>query len=264
MVRSACDGCRNGEGYSASISMAFQPILDMDKKVVFAQEALVRGADGVGAYQVLSTVDDKNRYDFDQKCRVTAIEKAKALNLQTDNALLSINFLPNAVYEPRACIRSTLLAATQHQFPVKNIMFEFNESEYIETTHILNILRSYHAMGFTTAIDDFGAGYAGLDLITRFQPDFVKIDMSLIRDIDQNREKRIVLKHTLSMLRDLGSTPICEGIETPEEYAVLRDMGVNLMQGYLLGRPVFEGLAAPVFDPESLQTPDKPEISRAS
>ncbi|MFC6199239.1 EAL domain-containing protein [Ponticaulis profundi] len=247
MARSVCEGCQNGKGFSPSISMAFQPILDMEAQSVFGHEALVRGTDGAGAGSVLSLVDQANRYDFDQKCRVTAIETAAKLDLNEGDAFLSINFLPNAVYEPRACIRTTLLAATRCKFPIKKIMFEFNESEYIEPQHILNILRAYQAMGFATAIDDFGAGYAGLDLITRFQPDFVKIDMALIRDIDQDQTKRTVLKHTLAMLRDLGTTPICEGIETFDEYTVLRDMGVTLMQGYLMGRPEFEGLANPIY-----------------
>ncbi|MGV9010033.1 EAL domain-containing protein [Brevundimonas sp.] len=223
--------------------MAFQPIVDLSKGTVFAHEALVRGANGEGAGYVLDQVSATNKYGFDQLCRTTAIDLASQLELSQTGASLSINFLPNAVYEPRACIRATLAAAMRTGFPISNIIFEFTENESIETDHLLNILRAYRAMGFRTAIDDFGAGYAGLGLITKFQPDIVKLDMDLIRDIDTDRTKRIVVRNTLAMLRDLDILPVCEGVETQAECDVLQDFGVSLMQGYLFAAPVLAGLA---------------------
>ncbi|ESQ92906.1 hypothetical protein ABAC460_01275 [Asticcacaulis sp. AC460] len=172
---------------------------------------------------------------------------AAGLKFAGEGTSLSINFLPNAVYEPRACIRLTLAAAMKYDFPLKRIIFEFTESEKLDTGHLLNILRSYRAMGFQTAIDDFGSGYAGLGLLAKFQPDLVKIDMDLIRDIDTDGVKRRILSHTLNMLKDLGIRVICEGIETVAEFEVLRDMGVELMQGYFLGRPSLGAVTAPVW-----------------
>ena len=137
-----------------------------------------------------------------------------------------------------------LAAAMRTSFPVSRIIFEFTEDEAMDIDHILNILRSYRAMGFKTAIDDFGAGFAGLGLLSKFQPDIVKLDMALIRGIDIDRVKRVIVSNTLNMLRDLGVEPVCEGVETLGEYAVLRDLGVSLMQGYLLGRPMIEGLSS--------------------
>ncbi|WP_082511083.1 MULTISPECIES: EAL domain-containing protein [unclassified Rhizobium] len=223
--------------------MAFQPIVDMRSRQVFAHEALVRGADGSGAYGVLSLVDPDNRYAFDQQCRVRAIELASRLFPRTDMPHLSINFMPNAVYEPRACIRKTLETARRTDFPLDRIIFEFTEVEKLDTDHILNILRSYREIGFKTAIDDFGAGYSGLNLLTRFQPDLVKLDMDLIRGIDTDSVKQVVVRHTLAMLHDLGVTVVCEGVETAGEMEVLTDLGVNLIQGYYLARPTFEGLS---------------------
>ncbi|MCO6062093.1 EAL domain-containing protein, partial [Pseudomonas sp. MOB-449] len=83
----------------------FQPIVDVEQRSVFAYEALVRGADGASAAQVLGAVKPDEMYSFDQTCRVLAIETAQRLGMQT---YLSINFLPNAVYEPASCIRLTL------------------------------------------------------------------------------------------------------------------------------------------------------------
>lgn len=246
-----CTACRDGTTFDIPITMAFQPIVDVAGRTVFAQEALVRGADGSGAGAVLARVSDTNRYAFDQVCRSTAIEQAAALDLTADGASLSINFLPNAVYEPRACIRVTLEAAMRTGFATDAIIFEFTENETIDTAHLLNILRSYRAMGFRTAIDDFGAGFAGLGLLTKFQPDIVKLDMDLVRGIDSDPIKRTIVRHTLAALIDLGIRPVCEGVESVGEYEVLRDLGVTLMQGYLFARPIVNGLAEVVWPGEA-------------
>ena len=251
-TQTSCQGCRDGAGFDRAITMAFQPILDTRTGRVFAQEALVRGADGAGAAEVLAHVTDENRYAFDQLCRTTAIELAAELGLAESGAALSVNFLPNAVYEPRACIRLTLATALRHGLPLDRIIFEFTESESVDTAHLLHILRAYKAMGFRTAIDDFGAGYAGLGLLSKFQPDIVKMDMELVRGLDGDRAKRTILAGTLRILADLEITAICEGVETPAEYAVLRDMGVELMQGYLFSRPVLRTLPRPACPPPIL------------
>ena len=105
-----CSQCKSPQ-HEFAIAMAFQPIVDCETGTVFAYEALVRGENGESAGSVLSQVDEEMRYAFDQQCRVTAIEDAvKAGILETD-AKLSINFLPNAVYSPLACIQLTLATA---------------------------------------------------------------------------------------------------------------------------------------------------------
>jgi EAL domain-containing protein (putative c-di-GMP-specific phosphodiesterase class I) len=238
-----CNGCRDGAAFELPFSMAFQPIVDIRTGNVFAQEALVRGPNGQGAGSVLGQVREDNRYAFDQQCRVKAIELAAELFDPADDVKLSINFMPNAVYEPRACIRLTLATAMKTGFPINRIIFEFTENERLDTKHVLNILRTYRDMGFKTAIDDFGAGHSGLGLLTHFQPDIVKLDMDLIRGIDSDPVRRTIVKHTLGMLDDLAIVPICEGVETIGELAALRDLGVSLIQGYVLAKPSFEELA---------------------
>lgn len=244
-MTSKCEGCKDKVSFDLRFSMAFQPIVDIISGTTFAHEALVRGTKGEGAYSIMSAVDPTNRYTFDQRCRVMAIKMAAKLGLANDGAFLSINFMPNAVYEPRACIRLTLDAAKTTGFPLDRIIFEFTENEKLDTAHILNILKTYKAIGFKTAIDDFGAGHAGMLLLSKFQPDIVKIDMELVRGIDGCSVKRSILRHMLRLLGDLGITALCEGIETWQELNVLRDMGVRLIQGYVIARPAFESLAEP-------------------
>lgn len=246
-----CVGCADGKGFPVKISMAFQPIVDVGSGAPFAFEALVRGAEGEGAGSVLAQVSETSRYSFDQACRVKAIELAAALSLADQGAYLSINFLPNAVYEPRACIRATLEAATAHNFPLDRIIFEFTEVERLNPAHVLNILRTYRAIGFKTAIDDFGAGWSGLGMLSQFTPDIVKLDMDLVRNIDQRPSARTIVANVLRMLADLGVTAVCEGIETVEEYVVLQDLGIRYMQGYLFARPGFETLP-PISMPETI------------
>jgi EAL domain-containing protein (putative c-di-GMP-specific phosphodiesterase class I) len=240
-----CEGCQSGADFELPFSMAFQPIVDTRAGRIFGHEALVRGPNGEGAPNVLAQVGPDNRYYFDQQCRVKAIELAARLYPANENLKLSINFIPNAVYEPRACIRLTLETAARVGFPLENIIFEFTEDEKLDTVHLLNILKTYRKIGFKTAIDDFGAGYAGLDLLAKFQPDIVKLDMELVRNIDSDPAKRTIVKHTLKMLEELNVTPLCEGVETQQELAVLNDMGVTLIQGYLFAKPTFEALAVP-------------------
>lgn len=245
--RIKCRACRDGVGFDVPITMAFQPIADLRQGTIFAYEALLRGADGAGAGAILAQVTDENRYAFDQRCRVTAIEWATRLKLASTEAFLSINFLPNAVYNPDACIRLTLETARRTGFPVDRIMFEFTEAERIDTAHLLNILTTYRELGFMTAIDDFGAGFAGLDLLSRFQPDVVKLDMELIRDIDRDPVKRAIVHHMAELLRELDVLVVCEGVETAGECAALRDLGIDLVQGYLLARPMVETLPQPAW-----------------
>lgn len=238
----SCEGCRDGADFDTPFSMAFQPIVDVEAGTIFAHEALARGPAGEPAATILGQVEGGNRYAFDQQCRVKAIELATRLRLPDDGARLSINFMPNAVYEPRACIRLTLATAVRTGFPLDRIIFEFTESEQLDTDHVLNILRTYRAMGFKTAIDDFGAGYAGLGLLSKFQPDIVKLDMELIRDVDTDAVKQKIVRSMLTLFDDLGIQTVAEGVETEAELHTLRQLGVRLIQGYALARPAFESL----------------------
>ncbi|WP_244592825.1 EAL domain-containing protein [Azospirillum palustre] len=221
--------------------MAFQPIVDVANGGVWAHEALVRGLEGQGAGWVLGQVTDATRYAFDQSCRIKAIELASSLPM--NGARLSINFLPNAVYKAETCIRATLAAARRTGFPTDRIIFEVTENErVVDHDHLKSIFTEYRRQGFLTAIDDFGSGYSGLNLLAEFQPDIIKLDMELTRNIDTERARRSIVKAILSVCEDLAITPIAEGIETADEAKALRDLGVTLMQGYLFAKPAFQAV----------------------
>lgn len=235
-----CRDCRDKTKLGIEFTMAFQPIVDISDQTIFGYEALVRGPNNEGAFSILSQVNDSNRYRFDQAIRVKAIDLAKKLNLQ---GMLSINFLPNAVYKPETCIRATLEAAAEMDFPTDRIMFEVTEGEkVIDNDHLRNIFKEYKKHRFTTAIDDFGAGYAGLNLLADWQPDIIKLDMSLTRNVNSDNVRRALVFGIISICKQLNIKVIAEGIETKEECLTLADEGVTLFQGYFFARPGFETL----------------------
>lgn len=235
-----CSACRDGQALGFDFSMAFQPIVDIRDHSLYAYEALVRGIDGSGALTVLSLVDDENRYSFDQACRVKAVELAAKLRIP---CLLSINFLPNAVYKAATCIRATLAAARRFDFPTERIIFEITESEeLVDKEHLKGIIHEYQRQKFMTAIDDFGAGYSGLNLLAEFQPDIIKLDMALVRCIDTDPVRQAIVQGILGVCRVLKIEVIAEGIETLGELRQLQKLGIYLFQGYLFARPAFEAL----------------------
>lgn len=237
---SICAACHDGTSLDFDFSMAFQPIVDTRTRRVFAYEALVRGIDGSGAAGILARVDAKNLYRFDQTCRVKAVTLAARLGM---DCLLSINFLPNAVYQAATCLRATLAAARRVGFPADRLMFEIVEHEQpLDHAHLKHIVDEYRRQGFVTAMDDFGAGYSGLTLLADLRPDVIKFDMALVRDIDHDVTRQVIARHLVGMCKELGVSIVAEGVETIDEWRTLAAMGVHLFQGYLFARPAFEQL----------------------
>lgn len=236
-----CRACREGEAFEFPFAFAFQPIVDVRERRIYAHEALVRGERGEPAPFILGQVAEESRYSFDQSCRRRAIIQAASLGMQER---LSINFLPNAVYRPEVCIRTTLQAAAETSFPIDQIIFEATEGErLVDVEWLIEVFTEYQRLGFRTAIDDFGSGFSGLNLLARFQPDLVKLDMDLIRAIHERRASQAIVRGVLRTCEDLDIEVIAEGVETAEERDFLVDAGVRLMQGWLFARPAFSALA---------------------
>ena len=241
-----CSACKDGIAQPMQFSMAFQPIVDVSAGRVYAYEALVRGPQGQGAATVLSQVNDENLYAFDQSCRVKALTLASRLGLADEGAMLSINFLPGAVYSPAACIQLTLKTARDLNFPLDKLIFEVTEGEKVkDPNHLESIAREYNRHGFKIAIDDFGAGFANLTLLADLSAEIVKLDMALTRNLHARKKARSIVASLARLCREMDIALVAEGVETTEEYTALQDCGITLMQGYLLARPEFEAL--PVF-----------------
>ena len=240
-----CAICRDGLQSPFEFSFGYQPIVDLVSRSIFAHEALVRGPAGEPAGSVLGRISDANRYHFDQACRVVAIDLACDLGLiERGSEKLSINFLPHAVYRPEVCIQTTLQIARKRGLDVGHVIFEVTEGDRIEDgPWFAQILREYKRQGFLTAIDDFGAGYAGLRLLADFQPDLIKLDMDLVRNVDKLPARQAIARAVIRMAQDMRIALVVEGIETPGERDFFLHEGVHLFQGFLFARPVFRVLA---------------------
>lgn len=232
---SRCARCAEGTAarFGVPTTMAFQPIVSLSSRTIFAHEALVRGSDGEGAGEILGAVDEENQYSFDQDCRVTAIRIASELGVTQS---LSINFMPNAVYNPENCLRRTIWAADKYDLPPERIIFELTEEErVVDIAHLRNIIDTYRREGLRTAIDDFGAGYSGLNLLSELQPDYLKIDRALLSHIDTDSRRQAIVRGIVNISGDLGIGVIAEGLERAEEVGYLADIGIDLMQGFFSG-----------------------------
>jgi EAL domain-containing protein (putative c-di-GMP-specific phosphodiesterase class I) len=226
-------GCRGSSG--RALTMAFQPIVDIEARRIFAYEALVRGPNGESAGSVLSAVSFADHYDFDQVCRVTAIETAVKLGL---DCRLHINIMPTRVDDPEASLKRTLATAKALSFPVDLITFEFTEDERVaDRAHLPGIAEVYRRHGLQIALDDFGAGYAGLSLLADFQPDILKIDRVLVSHVDSDRPRQLIISGLLAIARDMGLQVVAEGVERKEELAFLRRMGIRYVQGFFFAVP---------------------------
>ena len=243
IITSKCHACRDGAEKPFPFSMAFQPIVNAEAREIFAYEALVRGPNGESAFSVLNQVTEQNRYAFDQNCRVAAITTAVRLGLAETGARLSINFMPGAVYSAAACIKLTLDTARICNFPVDRLIFEITEGEEVrDKAHLRGIVDEYRRRGFKVALDDFGSGYSGLNLLADLPVDHLKLDIDLVRNLQQRPTALMIVKSVVALAAALGQDVVAEGIETVEEYLAVRGCGVRLMQGYLFAKPGFERL----------------------
>ena len=238
--------------------MAFQPIVDVETGTVYGYEALVRGPAGESADTVLKQITPENCFLFDQTCRLHALHLAAKLGLPATGARLSINFTPGAVYSP-SCIESTLRAAEMCGLPHDRLIFEVTETEEVSDRHHLNrIVTEFRRHGFRIAIDDFGAGVSGLNLLADLRSDILKLDMELTRNLQHRPAAHAIVRSLVQLCVTLGIQLVAEGIETVAEYVTLRAAGIRLMQGYLLARPGFECLPPvriPTVDSALMMTP---------
>lgn len=232
----------------------FHPIVDTaDPSRIFAYECLARGIGESGEsippgimFDIAQTAD--LQFNLDRVCRLAAIQGCVEHGL---DKTIFVNFNPGTIYNPEHCLETTMRAIGKAGLTPDKIVFEVVESEKIQDIeHLLSILSYYRENGFRTALDDLGAGYSSLNLLTRLKPDFVKLDMELIRDVDTDPYKAVITENLINMARLLGAKTIAEGVETVDEWRWVREKGADYIQGFLFAKP-----AAP---PEPVRIPQEP------
>ncbi len=219
----------------------FQPIVHTaDPERVFAYECLVRGVDDSGELispvKLYQSARSANLlYHLDRSSRLQHISAAHQHGLRTNHF---INFNPTSIYDPEFCLRSTVAAIEGTDLPPESFVFEVVESDHVtDLQRLPSILDYYRRAGFRVALDDLGAGYSSLNLLSTLRPDFVKLDMELLRGIDENPYKGQLVSKIIESAHNLGIEVVAEGIETVGEWNWAAAHGADYTQGYLFGMP---------------------------
>ncbi len=221
----------------------FQPIVAAREvgKIV-AQEALLRGLDDNGVIppgRILGAAKTAELlFQVDLAARRSAIREAVTHQIPHQGQKVFVNFTPSSIYDPAFCLLSTVEYINDTGIPHEQIVFEITESERVDDIERLrHILDFYRGAGFGVALDDIGSGYSGLNLLHQLRPDYVKLDMELIRGVDRDGYKAVVARKIVEIAQELGITTLAEGIETEAELRWVQQAGIDLAQGFLLGKP---------------------------
>ncbi|WP_161524638.1 EAL domain-containing protein [Alteribacter lacisalsi] len=172
---------------------------------------------------------------LDSEARMNAI-RTSAMMLDRGTKRF-INFLPNSIYDPEFCLRSTFKAVNEYRIRPEDLVFEVVETEKIQDmSHLKRVFDYYRRAGVKVALDDLGAGYSTIDVMTELRPDYGKLDRKLIQDCHLSAEKQKVIQMISQVAQNLGTTLLAEGIENRDEWEFLRTK-VDLGQGYFFGKP---------------------------
>lgn len=221
------------------ISTLYQPILDFRAGEILGWESLTRGpADSSFRSPIVlfETAEQLGRlFALEKLCRESAINNVGVLE---NDQKLFINIHPKTMADPEFTPGNTIRLLEQAGISPDNIVFEITERHSVQDFDLFyRTLDHYRSQGFKVAVDDAGAGYAGLTTIAELQPDFIKLDKQLIQNIHKDPVKRALVETTVTFADKIGSKIIGEGVETKEQAICLKDIGVHCGQGYFLARP---------------------------
>ncbi len=221
------------------IVTAYQPIQAMADRSEMAVEALSRGAPGTNLENAGLLFGSATRHDLlvelDRLCRSQALLRAQHI---AEESRLFVNTLPATIRDPQFKDKPLIDFLGRAKVSPKRIVIEITEKLVIDNYGLFLETMAYFAdLGMSFAVDDVGAGYSGLEAIANLKPSFLKIDMSLVRNVHESVVNREMCKAIVSLGRGIGAEIIAEGIETEDEFAALVDMNVDYGQGYLLARP---------------------------
>lgn len=225
------------------VSFAFQPIVDPFACEIVSLEALLRGPQGEPPLDYFARLSREQLYQLDLRSKKIAFAQAKQLGIE--GMTLSINLLPMTLVEVPDAVSFLLDEIAAQGLVPEQIMVEFTENEIISQPEAFEAaIRQLKAAGISLALDDFGAGFAGLSLLTRIQPDKIKIDRTIIADVHKSGPKQAIIHAILKCCSSLEIGVIAEGIEQPEEWMWLEAAGVTQFQGFLFSTPELNGVAA--------------------
>ncbi|MBD2410611.1 diguanylate cyclase [Nostoc calcicola FACHB-389] len=219
----------------------FQPIVSIqDTSQIYGYESLLRGLDEQGNLvppePILELAGEAGL--LPQLDRLARLNTIKQFTRHQVSGRIFINFSPTALYDPVYCLRSTVEAIDRAGIEHERVVFEVVESDNPQDlAHLKAVIQYYRDTGFLVALDDLGSGYSSLNLLHQLRPDFIKLDMQLIRDVHQDLYKASITEKLLEITQKLNIQTVAEGIECIEELNWLRERGATFAQGYLIATP---------------------------
>ncbi len=217
----------------------FQPIVSVAERRILGYEALTRGPSNSPLHSPLTLFAAARQTgmlsELELACRKSACRRFSEQRL---DGLLFLNVSPDSLLDANHQPGRTLKLLQTYGISPSRVVIELTEQSPTDDFYLLDTaLHHYRDMGFSIALDDLGAGYSSLRLWSELRPDYVKIDRHFIDGIHRDAVKREFVGSILQMAKASRAKVIAEGIELEEELAVLCEMGVDLLQGYLLCRP---------------------------
>lgn len=221
---------------ASNCSFAFQPIIDPLFRQIVSLEALIRPPSGELPHTYFEGLTDDEAYETDLKSKKVAFAMAAALQLGEQS--LSINLRPMTLVKIPQAVNFLLQEIQINGLVPEQIIIEFTETEVISRfDEFTDAVRLLKAAGIRVAIDHFGAGFAGLLLLAQFQPDRIKINRDLIKDVHKSGSRQAIVQAIIKCCTSLEISVSAVGIEKPEEWMWLESAGVSLFQGYLFAKP---------------------------
>ena len=219
----------------------YQPIISINSAAVLGWEALIRGPEN--SYfrypgNIFSFAEAEGLlFPLEKICRESAFNNLGGIGL---GQKIFVNVHPNTINDPTFTEGETMRIIQNLHIQPENVVFEITERHHIKDFMSLNrTLTHYRDQGFLVAVDDVGCGFSNLQSIAEIRPDYIKIDMSLVRGIHKDGVKTALMETFVTFAAKIGCEIIAEGIEEEAELALLADIGVHYGQGYFFGRPVF-------------------------
>ena len=221
------------------IYSVYEPIVEVESRTVFGYEALARGPEGSRFHSpvALFTAAEEHElvFELDCVCRESGLRGAVDFPAGTK---LFLNIRPTTIHDPSFQEARLIETLERRELAPTDVVFEISEQESIRSFAAFRDMRDYYrSLGFQFALDDTGAGYAGLEELLEVEPDYIKIDRAMVSGVDQDPARQDVLSAILQLADKMGAQVIGEGLDTIEELEMLGRLGIRFGQGWLFGHP---------------------------
>jgi EAL domain-containing protein (putative c-di-GMP-specific phosphodiesterase class I) len=221
------------------VTSVYEPIVTVESKTVYGYEALARGPVGTDLHAplVLFGLAEQEDlvFELDCLCRASGLKGAVGLPGGTK---LFLNIRPTTIHDPNFRAERLIRTLRECELSPSDVVFEVSEQESISNFEAFKEIRDYYRdLGFRFALDDTGAGYAGLEALVEISPDYIKVDRSFVSGVDLDPVRRTMLGALQTVAEKTGAQLIAEGLDTLEELETLSELGIPFGQGWLFGKP---------------------------